>query len=430
LAIEHSSITDAERHEPVGISTAASGQLYIADGAGSGAWSAAPSAYSAEVIVKTATDFPTPNVGIITLLPDTIYIIDGHIDIGTDVLALAQNTWLKGTDAAHSSITHTGTGNLFTASLSFTLSGFGIFCTSGTVFSCTGTVPSGADGYESTYLKELTISSATSLGSFHDWYSVFWDKGAAVSFTDSLDFSGTCNILILDLVSFLSGYTAAAVDLGTATFNTCSFFRCGFTAAAPTNHIVAAASNANINAGKTGRINFCTFASIATPIAGIAVSDVQWQVFDNLGAPGSARAAQGYLPATYDTALSTSTPAVVDMNSTFVSALADQFTVSSAGRITYDGLTKATFSVTAVIAGTADAGTNQNFNHWIYKNGVVVAASKTRKEYNSSAVGSPAPCMAIVELDPTDYIELWVENDGAANNWESHIINIKVTEVI
>jgi hypothetical protein len=56
--------------------------------------------------------------------------------------------------------------------------------------------------------------------------------------------------------------------------------------------------------------------------------------------------------------------------------------------------------------------------------------SKTRREYNTSAVGSPAPVMALVELEATDYVELWVENDGASNNWESHIINIKITEVL
>jgi len=39
MAIEHSSIVDGERHEPKGIGTAAVGNVYVADGAGSGAWS-------------------------------------------------------------------------------------------------------------------------------------------------------------------------------------------------------------------------------------------------------------------------------------------------------------------------------------------------------------------------------------------------------
>jgi hypothetical protein len=36
--IQHSAIPDGQRHEPKGISTAASGQVYVANGTGSGAW--------------------------------------------------------------------------------------------------------------------------------------------------------------------------------------------------------------------------------------------------------------------------------------------------------------------------------------------------------------------------------------------------------
>lgn len=39
MTIEHKNITDAERHEPKGASTAANGTVYISNGAGSGAWS-------------------------------------------------------------------------------------------------------------------------------------------------------------------------------------------------------------------------------------------------------------------------------------------------------------------------------------------------------------------------------------------------------
>lgn len=36
--IQHSAIPDGQRHEPKGISTATSGQVYVADGSGSGTW--------------------------------------------------------------------------------------------------------------------------------------------------------------------------------------------------------------------------------------------------------------------------------------------------------------------------------------------------------------------------------------------------------
>ena len=38
-AIQHKDIAEADLHEPKGVSTAALGEIYVADGAGSGAWS-------------------------------------------------------------------------------------------------------------------------------------------------------------------------------------------------------------------------------------------------------------------------------------------------------------------------------------------------------------------------------------------------------
>lgn len=38
--VQHASLTDPELHEPKGVASASSGQVYVADGAGSGSWQA------------------------------------------------------------------------------------------------------------------------------------------------------------------------------------------------------------------------------------------------------------------------------------------------------------------------------------------------------------------------------------------------------
>ena len=435
MAIEHRAIADGERHEPKGIASASSGQVYTADGAAGGAWTDVPSPFAIEVIVKTASDFPAAVLGTRTLAANTVYTLDGHINIGSDTLALGSNTMIRGVDNTKTTITSTTSGVLFTATGTFTLAGFGVTCASGTIFDLTGSGASTA--YESCYLKEFTINTAASLGTVHDWYSFFWDKGSASVFADGLDFSGTCRILILDLVEFTSIFASYnhAVDLTTATFDTCSFFRCGFGYTGANNHVVVAASGANLNSGKVGRISFCTFATIspaADAVLNYSVADINWRALDNVGLSSSVRAAQIYLHTQTDTTPLVSTvPEVINGSTNFVEGVADQFTTTSGGRLTYIGLTAATFSVTVGISGTSDAGTNVDINHWIYVNGTTkVTASKTRREYNSSAVGSPAPCLALIELEPNDYVELWVENDGGTQGWERHIINIKVTEVL
>lgn len=421
---EHNTLTGASLHEPKGASTAIAGEIYIADGVGSGSFAALPNTIATEVIVASLDDLPTPSLGVITMGPDIIYVLDGDINLGSNVLVLSSNTWIKGFDAAHSSLTSSTSGVLFTSAVSFTLSGFAVNCPNGTIFSCTG------GSFESTYLKEFTINSAVSLGQFTDWYSLFWDKGAAVSFTNPLHMTGACNIFIVDLVSFLYSYVTA-IDLNTATFNTCSFFRCGFSNASATNHLIIAANGANLNAGQKGRINFSNFADIATPISGFTVADVNWGSFRNIHLPNTAKAAQGYLHTQVDTTgLVSNVPAVTMGGTSWVAGTVDQFTITTGGRFTYNGLTESTFSVTCGVVGTAASGTNVDFNHWLYVNGTTkVVESKTTREYNSGAVGSPSPCMAILQMQPGDYLELWVENVGGTQDWESQLLNMKITEI-
>lgn len=59
MAIQHKDAPDGQRHEPKGISTAASGQLYVADGLGSGSWT------------NPITDIKNRN-----LMPLTVSIVD------------------------------------------------------------------------------------------------------------------------------------------------------------------------------------------------------------------------------------------------------------------------------------------------------------------------------------------------------------------
>jgi microcystin-dependent protein len=57
--VAHSSLTGADLHEPKGAATATSGQVYVADGAGSGAWTAGDTLVSFTGMIA---DFATPTV--------------------------------------------------------------------------------------------------------------------------------------------------------------------------------------------------------------------------------------------------------------------------------------------------------------------------------------------------------------------------------
>lgn len=427
MAIEHNAIADGERHEPKGIASASSGDVYAADGAGSGAWGSVPSPTQTEVIVRSVDDLPSPVANAITLSANTVYILDGAINIGVNRIILGSKTTIRGFGANYSSITSTTTGNMFTAVDTFELDEFAVTATSSTLFACTG------GSFESAYLRNVTINSCGNFGTITNWYSWFWQNGAVVSSSGPLTTVGTCNIFILDLVEWITGYSTA-VDLGSATFNTCSFFRCGFQYASATQHVNIAANSANINTGKVGRFNFNNFANGGpTAVNNLTVADIQWDIFDNINQEDSTHNAQAYMHTQTTTTISggdgdSGNPKLVNGATNWVTYHDDQFTVTTGGRFTYDGINDIEVKVTCGIVGTAASSTH-TYAHYIAKNGTAITASKTLREYASTATGSPTPCAVVETLSSGDYLELYVENTTGTVDWVSDLLNITVVGI-
>ena len=59
MTIQHSLITDPNIHEPKGIASASSGEVYVADGAGSGEWDSLPTASHAEIYIDAGVTAQT-----------------------------------------------------------------------------------------------------------------------------------------------------------------------------------------------------------------------------------------------------------------------------------------------------------------------------------------------------------------------------------
>lgn len=434
MTVQHSALTGAELHEPKGVAAAGADQVYVSDGAGSGAWTdvaTVADSLTTEVIVRSASDFPTPVADVITLAADTVYILDGDIDVGNDRFVFSSNSAIRGLGGEYSSITTTSTGSIFTATTSFHLDSFKLTATTGTVFALTG------GSTESAYIRNFTVNSCSSVGSVSSWYSFFWDSGAVVSTTSPLTFSGSCTIMILNLVEFITGYTTA-VDLGTATFNTCSFHRCGFGYASATNHVNIAASSANINSGYVGRFSLCTFDAGATNIVnGLDVGDLQWRTYDNRNLINTAKDAQTYMHTPTNTTFSgTSTPTKLLGGTSWVDAVSNQFTVATNGRVTYNGTTPTTFKASAYISGAANSATgNPVYNIYIYvydnsaASGAIVTASKSQRQFKTTDAGGFSTSAAIITLDTNDWVEIWIENTVNTNSFDSGTYNLIISEI-
>ncbi len=107
MAIQHSAIPDADRHEPKGASTAAAGSVYVSDGAASGTWKWQPQVATLDIAsLDTVGDYYIPFAYNSTI--DKVYsTIDGAILTADKTLTLS----IGGVDVTNGVITITQAGS-------------------------------------------------------------------------------------------------------------------------------------------------------------------------------------------------------------------------------------------------------------------------------------------------------------------------------
>lgn len=116
------------------------------------------------VLVKALADFPAPVSGVITLADNTVYQINGNVNIGTNRIVVGINNLVYGISKTNDIITYTGAAALFTG----TTKTFGMrYLTivantaASTVFSMTGTT-----AVTNFRIDECIFSTCKSLGTF------------------------------------------------------------------------------------------------------------------------------------------------------------------------------------------------------------------------------------------------------------------------
>lgn len=95
MAIEHASIPDGKRHEPKGASTATIDQVYVSDGAASGAWRTLP--FQDTVVMD---DVSNPSFDLIPISQNCIIDSITYVLYGAITVANSTITVTRGGDAA------------------------------------------------------------------------------------------------------------------------------------------------------------------------------------------------------------------------------------------------------------------------------------------------------------------------------------------
>jgi len=421
--IQHNALTDPKIHEPKGVATALANSVYVADGAGSGDWTEITE--NNINLIHTASDLPTASGGARTLAANTVYHIVGQVDIGSDRLILSNNTVIKGTNQDFDEITSTTTGALITQTdVNARLNQVKLTCASGTLFDIDGTGSQTTDWIRVNATCD-TIGDIDNLGNIDMFRSSFFATSSGMTLTGAHgDFE------IDDCSVSVTAVNGTCVDLGTATFNHVRLTNSEFGNPTGTGYGVdIAPAGANMNSTRIGFITACDFESRSNA-TNYVEGDDNWEITASLGVSPSTSKAQGSVNGNANANAfggGVGVPEVVNFGTSFVSDIADKFTISTAGRFTYTGILATLVRVSVTSFVTMGGGAARFRNMYIAKNGTVVTSSIATQRLDGTNAATMV-CNSLVSLATNDYVELFIEAETAVTATTVDTASIIVVE--
>lgn len=362
------------------------------------------------VLVNDVSDLPAAVSGVITLAANTQYVIGSSINVGTDRFVLSDNTAVAGLDSVISTITYTGTGDLFTMSdVTASVENLTLTATSGRLFNYTDT------GSRIFRAKELIVN-CDKWGIFTSTSDtiVRFNNVAGTVATDGLEFSGDFRNLFWD-TSRITMTAGALFNLGTATFDSVTIDLILLTLNGSSNLISGQTGSANINAGGIGLVERTIIDGPGTPLVNITVGDALWQFFGNDDIADTR-------PDALSSIQSNSTETVINTQSVFelvagtwVEESANQFTTTDAGRFTYTGGKDFRSPITFQCTVEPASGTNKIVGLKVAKNGTLIDNSMVNLEVDA---GAPLNMSVVWQetFSTGDYVELFVANGSGTQN--------------
>ena len=356
------------------------------------------------VIINEIGDFPTPVGGVITLEPDSQYLITNDIS-SANRFVLQANTVITGADGNIIELEYTGSGTMFTSiNNSNAIRELTCKCSNGTLFdvSCaSGTCSFRADQVE---------FICDQIGTFDGLLSVSIEHAIWTITTDGAHFLNNATIINF----FQCRGTIAAgdfIDLGTSTASAFSMLSVAVVVASGANFLKGASGSANINAGGLGTVFNCRVLGAGTSLSGITAEDAQWEFTGNNGIPLSRTACLATNAGATITIAATDTPVI--LGATWVLEDASRFTGTAGGRFTYTG-NGDYVSLHASITAESQGGTDE-CTFYFFKNGTEITNSGVQRALVSGNPGNLSLLWGL-ELETGDYIEIFAENNNDTSN--------------
>lgn len=369
------------------------------------------------VVVKSEADFPTPQGSEIILDSNVVYEINGHIQL-THSLNL-NGAMVHGVNVFKDMIEYSGTESIFTGAkggevrcvaLKASESGAQIFDLSNT------------DKDEMLIIRGCVIEYSNKIGTIEGYSLIYCSSLGVFDNLDGFTFNGVSRLILNDmhffdsnhgtLVKFEDNCQIDFVDISGGFYHTSSI-----------NNSIAFDFGTNVVLTGSGSMQSGVIGD-GTPYVGTPSN--KW----HLVGPGfemnadQVACANIYLVAPLITTISTvNTPVKVEGVTSSTKLHRMEQLVNN--RITYNGTKTRSFMYNCSVSLTAEAD-NKVFEFFLAKNGVVLPESaQKRKILTGSDVGNLS-ISGVVELNPGDYIEVWVANISDNTNITVQNMNLSI----
>ena len=362
-------------------------------------------------IISELSDFPTPVSGVITLQDNINYFLTNNIST-SNRFVFGANTVISSSDSFNTTLTYTGTGDMFTFSNGLAgVKEIGISCANGT-FLNTSAVAVG-----NLLLRWILLYQVKNLGSINapatGIYNLFIQSHTGQGFTVGSVINRRLNVDSFTVQSTTDA-TSIFVDLNAATFTSLNLRNINIAnSVSGQKFLKGLASGANLAAGAIGFVDNNTISGGMIGLDTINVNDASWDFGNNNKISDTRPVALSYLTSVATTTITTvNTPAVI--NGAFTEAEASLFTTNVNGRITYNGIREHGTDVTASITFQSASGTN-SYTFYVAKNGTVVTSSGVSQQVTANTTANISVVWDL-PLNTNDFIEMWVENNDNSSN--------------
>ena len=376
--------------------------------------------------VNTAADFPDAVGGVRELVQTPgearTYILGAlEVDMGSDTFSVTGGQIvIIGAHRSRSSITTSSSNAMFDVNDSgFFPELFGVRCPNGKVIEFTN--PS--LGTNSLVWANFIVFSCDSLGTVSGAFVCSLRTATIVSCTTSgLTFLGTDNGQ-LNMSNVLGlGWTGSLIDLGTATFDLINIAANNrFVSPAGTTILSGAAGSANLNSGGRALVSSNIFNGLGAPLSGITTEDLSWDFNNNVFADGvthnTRNDADAFLTADETVTIGSIGVYVAVGGTSWSSSIAERFTVSSAGLVTYIGLDQLEIEIqTSSTVDKVGGGADKICTKIAIDTGSGFVAQDRTMGCTENSTPTGVVSMGFFAVSTGDQIQLFVGNEDSTAN--------------